>query len=176
MIEGMSKLVRSKSCRSLSSFATTSTATSPRAATPKNSTRQPITSISAPETGGPMAGAKLMTTPTSPMTCPRCSMGVVSNTSVKTMGMMMPPAHACKTRPRMSTPNVGPMATTNEPTANSTRAPAKSLRVENLPRKNALRGMITASTREYTDVSHWTVVSVTCISRMMTGSAGASSV
>ena len=92
------------------------------------------------------------------------------------MGIATPVAIACITRAESKSGNVGATAAKSDASVNSTKAPANSFRVEKRPSKNAFSGMIMASTMAYTDVSHCTVVSLTLISRMMTGSAGASSV
>ena len=150
--------------------------TTPIPATMKNKERQPSKSMRAPAAGGPMAGAKLMTRPTRPMTTPRFSFGAMSRISVHTMGMATPVAVACRTRATISSPNVGARAAKTDAPANSTNAPANSLRTENRPSRNAFIGMTIASTMAYTDVSHCTVVSFTSISCIITGSAGARSV
>ena len=118
------------------------------------SARQPTESMRMPEIEGPTAGAKLMTRPTMPMAEPRRSRGKSRMMSVKTIGMTTPVPHACITRPSSSTGNAGAAAATREPRANIDSPPMNSLRVLNRPTRNAFRGMMTASTRAYPDVSH----------------------
>ena len=145
-IDGASKLVRSKPSRFLNRASVNTITRALMAATITNSGRQPSMSISAPDAGGPMAGAKLMTTPTSPMSTPRFSFGAMSSNSVHTMGMATPVAIACKTRATMSNENVGADAAKSEAHVNSANAPANSFRTENRPSRNAFSGMTIAST------------------------------
>ena len=67
------------------------------------SMRQPTVSTKAPESDGPMAGAKLMIRPTMPMAEPRFSRGKMSRMSVKVIGMMTPVAMAIMARPSKMT-------------------------------------------------------------------------
>ena len=87
-----------------------------------------------------------MTRPSSPIILPRPPRGMMSRTSVVDIVMTTPVANACTARPATSHAKLGPAAMTADPAPNKMNDPTNRLRVENLPRKNAFRGMTTAST------------------------------
>ena len=70
----------------------------------------------------------------------------MSRINVHTMGMATPVAIACMMRATSKSPNVGARAARADAHANSTNAPANSLRTEKRPSKNAFIGMTIAST------------------------------
>ena len=170
--EGGSKLTRANRLAFSSRNAENSTTTTASSATTTNSTRQPSESTMTPETEGPMAGAKLMMSPTTPMALPRFSRGKVSMMMVMTMGMTTPVAIACMTRPSNRKGKLGAAAHTPAASANHAMPPRNNLRVEKRPTKNAFMGMTTASTSIYPLVSHCTVVAETPKSSMIVGNAG----
>ena len=95
-----------------------------------------------------MVGAKPMIKPIAPIAPPRFSRGMISRMTLKTMGMTKPVAQACKTRPKSSNPNTGETADMMLPTAKMLMPPKNSLRVSNLPMRNAASGITTASVSE----------------------------
>ena len=170
--EGTSSGARSNPSKFSSEKMAKATTSAVRHATITKSMRQPTESTSTPEREGPMAGAKLIISPTMPMAAPRFSRGKMSKIKVKTMGMTTPVPKACKMRPSKSMGNAGAQAATTAPAAKSAMPDTKSLRVEKRPIKNAFIGMITASTSEYPEVRYCTVVWSTPMSPMMWGRAG----
>ena len=124
------------------------------AATSTNSERQPMDSTSKPESEGPTAGAKPITSETMPMALPRFSRGNTSKITVNTIGITTPQADAWKMRPRSSTPKKGERAAMREPMANTEMPAMNSFRVGKRPIRYAESGITMASTREYAEVSH----------------------
>lgn len=72
--------------------------------------------------------------------------------------------------------NEGAAAHSPDPAANNAMPPTNRRRVGNRPSRNALSGMMTASTKEYPLVSHCTVVAFTSRCSMIVGNAGVRSV
>ena len=90
-------------------------------------------STSKPETEGPTAGAKPITSETMPMALPRFSRGNTKRMTVNTIGITTPVDAAWKMRPRSSTPKKGAKAAKREPMANTLTPAMNSLRVGKRP-------------------------------------------
>ena len=91
--------------------------------TTKKSALQPTESTSRPETLGPTAGAKPITSEMMPMALPRFSRGKMSRMTVKTMGMTAPVHAACSTRPASSSGKLGAKAASSDPAVKITKPP-----------------------------------------------------
>ena len=87
---------------------------------------QPMLSTSTPESVGPTAGAKPITSETKPIALPRFSRGKMSRSTVKIMGMKTPAAIAWHTRPSSRKMNPGENAQSKLPAVKIIRPVMKS--------------------------------------------------
>ena len=139
---------------------------------PKNMMCQFAWSTIRPATVGPIAGAKAMTRPNSPIALPRLSTGNMIISTVMVMGMRMPAPAAWTRRPARSMAKVRPRPASSDPSVNRAIDAMKSLRVEKRSCKKAVMGIMMALTRVNPVVSHCAAAASTPVSIMMAGRAG----
>ena len=137
----------------------------------QNSQRQLKYCSTKPETVGPSAGAREMTTDERPITWPRRSTGTITRVVVVSNGSMIAVPHAWTTRATMRNQKLTASAPSSVPRQNRLIESRNTARVGSRSWRNPVVGMTTAMVSMKPVVTHCTVVALTCRSFISVGSA-----